>query len=102
MYNVRDFGALGNGENLDSVNIQKAIDECAKNGGGTIEDRNLVIPDLRDGYPECNCIGKKAPVFGLIARYVDNLKLYNVDFYTDKEDARDAIYLDKLTRYKNV
>jgi len=84
-------------ENVSMSNIQFEAE-----GGGTIDDRNIVIPDLRDGYPECRCIGEKAPVFGLVARYVDNLKLYNVDLFTDKEDARDAIYLDKVTRYKNI
>lgn len=84
-------------ENVSLSNIQFEAE-----GGGTIDDRNIVIPDLRDGYPECRCIGEKAPVFGLVSRYVDNLKLYNVDFYTDKEDARDAIYLDKVTNYKNI
>ena len=84
-------------ENVSLSNIQFEAE-----GGGTVEERNLVIPDLRDGYPECNSIGKRSPVFGLVARYVNNLKLYNVDFYTDKEDARDAIYIDKVTNYKNI
>lgn len=84
-------------KNVSLSNIQFSAE-----GGGTEEDRNIIIPDLRDGYPDCYCIGKKTPVYGMIARYVDNLKLYNVDFYTEKPDARDAIYLDKVTRYKNI
>jgi polygalacturonase len=33
---IRDFGAAGNGRELDTVAIQTAIDACAKSGGGTV------------------------------------------------------------------
>jgi len=33
IYNVRDHGAVGDGKTLDTKSIQKAIDECAKEGG---------------------------------------------------------------------
>ncbi len=35
-YNVCDFGAVGSGETLNTKAIQKAIDVCADNGGGTV------------------------------------------------------------------
>jgi polygalacturonase len=35
-FNVRDFGAFGDGKNLDSPAIDKAIAAAAKNGGGTV------------------------------------------------------------------
>ncbi len=35
-YNVKDFGAVGNGKTIDSPAINAAIDEAVKNGGGTI------------------------------------------------------------------
>ncbi len=35
-FSVRDFGALGNGETLDTAAIQKALDECGKAGGGIV------------------------------------------------------------------
>lgn len=35
-YSVEDYGAAGDGETLDTQSIQRAIDDCSKNGGGTV------------------------------------------------------------------
>ena len=35
-YNVRDFGAVGDQQALDTKAIQAAIDACAAQGGGTV------------------------------------------------------------------
>ena len=36
VFNIRDYGATGNGKTLDSKAINKAIEACAKAGGGQV------------------------------------------------------------------
>jgi polygalacturonase len=36
VYNVTDFGAVNDGKSINTVSIQKAIDQCTKDGGGTV------------------------------------------------------------------
>lgn len=36
VYNIRDFGAKGDGQTLDSAALQSAIDACNKDQGGTV------------------------------------------------------------------
>lgn len=36
IYNIRSFGARGDGAHLDTIAVQKAIDTCFANSGGTV------------------------------------------------------------------
>ena len=36
VYNIRDFGAKGDGGTLDTAAVQAAIDRCNRDGGGTV------------------------------------------------------------------
>ncbi len=36
VFNVRDAGAVGDGETLDTAAIQKSLNDCGKAGGGTV------------------------------------------------------------------
>ncbi|MGH7994669.1 MAG: glycoside hydrolase family 28 protein, partial [Limisphaerales bacterium] len=35
-YNIRDFGAVGDGKKLNTAAVQAAVDACFKDGGGTV------------------------------------------------------------------
>ena len=84
-------------ENVSLSNIQ-----YVSPGGGTIEDRDIELKNVREGYPMALAFGRKAPVYGMYAKWVDNLKLYNVDFMTEEPDARDAMKLENVTRFKQI
>lgn len=52
IFNVRDFGAVGDGTNKDTVPFQKALDACAVSGGGEVlvPAGNYLIGSVQMGY----------------------------------------------------
>ena len=51
-FNVREFGAVGDGTNKDTVVFQKALDTCAVSGGGEVivPAGNYLIGSVQMGY----------------------------------------------------
>ncbi len=63
VFNVRDFGATGDGTNKDTVAFQKALDACAVGGGGEVivPAGNYLIGSVQLGYGtilrlQTNCV----------------------------------------------
>jgi polygalacturonase len=52
VFNVRDFGAVGDGTNKDTVAFQKALDTCAVGSGGEVivPAGNYLIGSVQIGY----------------------------------------------------
>ena len=91
-YNVRDFGAKGDGKTLDHHAINAAIGSCVAHGGGRAE---LAMREYREqgkNYPEAK-FAKETPAYGLFARHVDGLEVNNVTFRTMKPEYRPAAML---------
>ncbi|MBQ8174331.1 MAG: right-handed parallel beta-helix repeat-containing protein [Clostridia bacterium] len=93
---------IGGQEDSPIKNVSLSNIQYVAPGGGTEEDRQICMKEYRKQYPMVEAYGKKAPVYGIFARHVDNLKLYNVDFLTEKEDARDAVLLENVTHFRQV
>lgn len=77
MYNVLDYGAVADGKTLNSVAIQNAIDECAKNGGGKV-----VIPA---GEFYCGTIWLKDNVELHLESGATLIASTNLDDYNDSD-----------------
>ncbi len=45
MYNIMDYGAMGDGAANDAPAIQKAVDECSQAGGGVVYFREEEFTD---------------------------------------------------------
>ena len=85
---------------IENVSFSNIIFDAP--GGGTAEDREIELKNVREKYPMALAFGRKAPVYGMYAKWVDNFRLYNVEFSTVLEDARDAVKLENVTRFKQV
>ena len=71
-------------------------------GGGKAEDSEIQLKEVRKEYPMALEFGKKAPVYGMYARHVNKLRLYNVDFSTVLKDEREAVKLEQVTGFREV
>ncbi len=51
IFNVTDYGAVGDGKTLNTASIQRAIDECAAHGGGpSLKDLTDIENELLPGW----------------------------------------------------
>ncbi len=116
-YNIRDYGAISDGKTINTQAIQKALDDCNKNGGGTIyippgdyvtgtlvlrshttlhldKGATLLGSSNLSDYPE------NIPAFrSFTDNYTSRSLIYaeNVKLTTTKPDARDAIVLEDVS-----
>lgn len=69
-------------------------------GGGTEEDKNMVVPEITKMYPKNPAFGKTLPAYGIYFRHVKNLTLTNVVVETINDDARNEFVFDDVTNLK--
>ena len=70
-----------------------SVDFC---GGGTEADRDIQVPEDEYRYPEQWFFGA-LPAYGLYARHVSGLKIFNTDLTLSGQDARDVCYFEDVT-----
>ncbi len=78
---------------LENITIQNV--NVQYKGGGTKEQASRTFPELGFGYPEPYLLGV-TPAYGLYARHIKNLQLYDISFTTKKQDDRPAIICDDV------
>jgi hypothetical protein len=64
-------------------------------GGGTLEDANAHVPELRDHYPEYHMFGT-LPAYGLYVRHTRGLVLNNITFDLAGIEKRPALVCEDV------
>lgn len=65
-------------------------------GGGTEEDRNIIVPENSKAYPESWMYGKVLPAKGIYFRYLEGLYLRNISVRTLRPDARENMIFENV------
>lgn len=89
VYDVRDFGAKGDGETVNSLAIQKAVDKCHLDGGGRVL--------ITDGIYKSGAFVLKSNVELFIDKGAVLLGSENVEDYPEHTDMAHAVWY-KLPR----
>jgi hypothetical protein len=98
VYNISDYGAVGNGKEMNTKQIQRAVNDCAHHGGGTVyvpsgifltgtiqlfDHVNLYLeagaeikgsPDVAD-YPPTDYMSEKRNTFLIYAHGAKNISI---------------------------
>ncbi|MCP4608009.1 MAG: hypothetical protein GY845_04770 [Planctomycetes bacterium] len=100
VYDVRDYGAKADGKTLCTNSIQKAIDKCAKDGGGTVYlGQGTFLSGtiyMKSGVtlkldPACTLLGSKN-----LKDYPETVPAFRS--YTDNYTNKSLIYGEKLEK----
>ncbi|MBC8054268.1 MAG: glycoside hydrolase family 28 protein [Sphingobacteriaceae bacterium] len=67
-------------------------------GGGSVEDAKIRFEEKIADYPEVRMFGKVFPSYGLFLRHAENIILKNIQFSTDKPDARPAVLAEDINQ----
>lgn len=65
-------------------------------GGGTTEDRDIVVPEIPDKTPSAAILGTRLPAYGIYFRYVRDLVLNNIKIHTLCNDERECMIFDNV------
>jgi polygalacturonase len=93
---ARQIGLLINGipdhpvEDVTLENIRIELD-----GGGSLADAEIQLPEKEKAYPEYNTFGKVMPAYGIYARHVRGITFKNVVTAVKIPDARsEKVFID--------
>jgi len=78
-------------ENISLSNIYLTVP-----GGGTEDERKVILPEITHTYPENHHFGDKNPACGIYFRHVRNLNISNVYVETLEPDAREALHFEDV------
>lgn len=92
-YNVKDFGAVGDGATLNTKSIQEAINVCAKNGGGRVV--------LEDGKYLCGSIELRSMVEFHIAHTATLLASAHCEDFPERNNLK-HVDSPMLPRWRNA
>lgn len=88
------------GEKLENICLSNIY--LTVPGGGSKEDRDIIVPEVPDGTPSARTHGDALPASGIYFRHVKNLSLHNVNVFTMDEDAREEMIFDDVEGLKII
>jgi len=65
-------------------------------GGGTVNDRDMAVPEISHEYPENDRFGKTLPAYGIYFRHVKGLRLKNINIRPEQEDKREMLVFENV------